>query len=144
MSDIEKAVEYFQEGLNCCQAILLSFGGLFGVARESALRLGTGFGDGLARHGEVCGAVTGAIMIIGIKYGMTRKSDDEAREKTYEMVKEFIDKFKAKHGSIVCREILGYDLSTEEGREKAEKENKFKTECPEFVRTAAEILDEIL
>jgi C_GCAxxG_C_C family probable redox protein len=143
-SDVEHAVKYFNDGLNCCQAILLTYGSLLGLARESALRLGTGFGGGLARHGEACGAVTGAIMVISIKYGMTRKNDDDAKDKTYEVVGEFIKKFKEKHGNIVCREILGCDISTEEGQKIAKKEDKFKTLCPEFVLTAAEILEEIL
>ena len=142
-SDVESTVELFQDGLNCCQSILTVYGGLLGLARESALRLGTGFGGGMARHGEVCGAVTGAIMVIGIKFGMTNKSNSEARDKTYELVTEFIEKFKAKHNSIICREILGCDISTEEGRETANKDNLFSSRCPEFVRTSAEILEEI-
>lgn len=143
-SEVDKAVVHFQDGLNCCQAILLTYGGLLGLARESALRLGTGFGGGMARHGEVCGAVTGAIMVISIKYGMTKKHDEDARDKTYELVTEFTTKFKEKHKDIICKEILGCDLTTEEGREQAKKEDRFNTLCPEFVRTAAEILEEIL
>ena len=129
-SDVESTVSAFQDGVNCCQAILLTYGGMLGLARESALRLGTGFGGGMARHGEVCGAVTGAIMALSIKYGMSKKSADDAREKTYELVTEFIDRFKKKHGSIRCSEILGCDISTEEGRQQASDQNKFKEECP--------------
>jgi C_GCAxxG_C_C family probable redox protein len=143
-SDIDHAVKHFNDGLNCCQAILLTYGGLLGLARESALRLGTGFGGGLARHAEVCGAVTGAVMVISIKYGMTRKNDDDAKEKTYELVGEFIKKFREKHDTIVCRDLLGCDISTEKGHKKAKKDEKFKKICPEFVKTAAEILEEIL
>ena len=143
-SDVESTVSAFQDGVNCCQAILLTYGGILGLARESALRLGTGFGGGMARHGEVCGAVTGSIMAISIKYGMSKKSDDDARDKTYELVTELIDKFKSKHGSILCKDLLGCDISTTEGRELAQKEDKFKEECPGFVRTAAEILEKIL
>jgi C_GCAxxG_C_C family probable redox protein len=144
MTDVDDAVANFQDGLNCCQSILLTYGGLLGLARESAVRLGTGFGGGMARHGEVCGAVTGAIMVLGIKYGMTHKSDTEAKDKTYELVTDLIEKFKTKHNSIICKDILDCDLNTPEGRQKAKDENKFKTICPDFVRTTAEILEEIL
>jgi C_GCAxxG_C_C family probable redox protein len=144
MSDIDDAVADFEDGLNCCQTILKTYGGLLGIARESALRLGTGFGGGIARHGAVCGAVSGAVMVIGIKYGMTHKNDTEAKDKTYELVSEFIDKFKTKHNSIICKDLLGCDLSTPEGKEQAKNEDKFKKECPEFVRTAAEILEKVL
>lgn len=98
----------------------------------------------MARMGETCGALTGAFMVIGLKHGKTRADDDEAREKTYELVNDFTARFKARHNSIVCRELLGHDLGTEEGREAVAGKNLFLTLCPAFVRTAGEILEEIL
>jgi C_GCAxxG_C_C family probable redox protein len=144
MTDVEDTVALFNDGLNCCQAILSTYGGLLGLARESSVRLGTGFGGGIARNGEVCGAVNGAVMVIGIKHGMRKKTDDEAKEHTYELVNQFIEKFKTKHGSIICKDILECDLGTPEGREQAKEKGLFKTKCPELVRTAAELLEEIL
>ena len=91
----------------------------------------------MARMGEQCGAVTGAFMVIGLKYGKTKAKDDGARDKTYGLAREFVARFQSRHGSIICKELLGYDLSNP-------KEGLFVTLCPHFVRTAAEILEEIL
>jgi C_GCAxxG_C_C family probable redox protein len=94
--------------------------------------------------GETCGAVTGAFMVIGLKYGKARAEDDGARDKTYELVGEFVARFKDRHGSIICKELLGYDLSNPLEGEAAKEKGLFDTLCPQFVRNATEILEEIL
>jgi C_GCAxxG_C_C family probable redox protein len=94
--------------------------------------------------GETCGAVTGAFMIIGLKYGKTKAEDDDARDKTYELAGKFVAKFKDRHGPIVCRELLGCDLSNPEGLKTAREKGLFDTLCPQLVRDAADILEEIL
>ena len=124
--------------------MLSSFGEQFGLARELALRVAGAFGGGMARMGETCGAVTGALMAIGLKYGMTQAKDEAAREKTYKLAQEFMTRFKARHNSLVCRELLGYDLSTSEGRKGAYEKGLFTTLCPQLVRDAVEILDQML
>lgn len=141
---VNQAVDYFKGPFSCSQAIMLTFATQLGMDNETAIRLGTGFAGGMGRHAEVCGAVTGAVMVIGLKHGMKNKNDDEARTKTYELVAELFKRFSAKHNSVLCKTILGCDISTVEGRELASSENRFKTLCPEFVRTAAEILEDIL
>lgn len=98
----------------------------------------------MGRMGETCGAVTGAFMAIGLKYGKARAEDDDARDKTYELVGEFVARFKDCHGSIVCRELLGCDLSNPEGLKIASEKELFDTLCPQFVRNATEILEDIL
>ena len=98
----------------------------------------------MARMGETCGAVTGALMAIGLKYGKTKAEDDGARDKTYELVGEFVTRFKDRHGSIVCKELLGCDLSNDDGLTTAREKGLFDTLCPQFVRDATEILEEIL
>ena len=98
----------------------------------------------MARMGETCGAVTGAFMTIGLKYGKIKAEDEGARDKTYELVSEFAARFKDRHGSIVCRELLGYDLSNPDGLTTAREKGVFDTLCPKFVRDATEILEEIL
>ena len=98
----------------------------------------------MGRMGEQCGAVTGALMVIGLKYGMTKAKDEGARDKTYELVREFVAKFKSRHGSIRCRELLGCDLSNDEGLTTAREKGLFDTLCPQLVRDAAEILEEIV
>jgi C_GCAxxG_C_C family probable redox protein len=141
---VEEAIEYFSGNCNCCQAIILSYGPRFGLEKEIGIRLGTGFAGGLARHGEVCGAVAGAIMVIGLAQGMKDENDIEARDKTFELVNQFIKRFKEKNKSIICRELLECDLRTSEGRTKAEKLGLFRTHCPNFVRNSAEILEELV
>jgi C_GCAxxG_C_C family probable redox protein len=93
--------------------------------------------------GETCGAVTGALMVIGLKYGKAKAADEGARDKTYELVREFVTRFQSRHGSIVCRELLGYDLSNPEEGDAAKKKGLFDTLCPQLVRDAVEILEKI-
>jgi C_GCAxxG_C_C family probable redox protein len=143
MGRVNDAQACFRQGFNCSQAVLSAFAEDFGLEREMALRVAGGFGCGM-RMGEVCGAVTGAFMVIGLKYGKMRPEDDEARERTYGLVLEFADKMKAKHGSILCRELIGCDLSTKDGYTQAIEKGVFVTLCPGFVKDAVEILEEIL
>lgn len=124
--------------------MLSVYGERFGLGRELGLGVAGAFGGGMGRMGETCGAVTGAFMVIGLKYGKRRADDDEAREKTYELVNEFADRFKSRNKSIVCRQLLGHDLSTVEGRDAVAEKNLFLTVCPKFVDDAGEILEEIL
>ena len=144
VSKANKAEKHFINGLSCSQSILLTYGVNYGLNPELAIRLGTGFSGGLARHGEVCGAISGGIAVIGLKYGMAELGDNTAKARTYELVAEFIKKFKAKHNSILCRELLGCDISTSEGRKLATDENRFKTLCPKFVHSAAKALESVL
>ena len=115
-----------------------------GIDRERALRVAGAFGGGMGRMGATCGAVTGAFMAIGLKCGKVRAEDDAAREKTYELVREFVTRFQSRHGSMSCKELLGYDLSNPQEREKAKEKGLFDTLCPQLVRDAVEILEEIL
>jgi C_GCAxxG_C_C family probable redox protein len=98
----------------------------------------------MGRMGATCGAVTGAFMAIGLKYGKAKAKDDAARDKTYELVREFVNRFQARHGSIICKELLGYDLSNPQEGEAAKEKGLFDTRCPQFVRDATEMLEEIL
>lgn len=141
---IEEATAYFEGGCNCCQAIIMSYGPQFGLTKDVGLKLGTGFAGGIGRCGEVCGAVSGSIVVIGLKYGMTSESDSQARDRTFEVVNEFMNRFNAQHGSVRCRELLDCDISTPEGRKKAQDDGLFETKCPEFVKSAAEILEDLI
>jgi len=145
MSKVKEAVYCFKdEGFSCSQAIFSTYSSQFGFDRETSLKLSQPFGGGMAHMGEICGAVTGAFLLIGLKYGRTRAEDIQARERTYEHMHKFIQKFKAAHGSIQCKSLLGLDISTPQGLKQANEKNLFKTICPAFVQTAAEIIEEIL
>jgi len=92
--------------------------------------------------GKECGAVTGAFMVIGLSI-QHEKDEKDARYKSHGLVREFVKRFEARHETILCKDLLGVDIGTREGREKAVKENLFKTLCPQFVKTAAEILADL-
>ena len=98
----------------------------------------------MAHMGKTCGTVTGAFMVIGLKYGKYKPEDDRALEETYELVRAFVDRFISRNGSIECKELLGVDISAPEGHEIATEEKLFHTVCPKFVQDAAEILEQIL
>jgi C_GCAxxG_C_C family probable redox protein len=143
-SKVEATVSCFRKGFTCSQAILSTYGGEFGLERETALKLASGFGAGMGRLGEVCGAVTGALLVIGLKHGQTEAKDKETKEKTYARVRDFSSRFKARHGSLLCRELLSCDLGTAEGMALARQKGYFTEICPRFVRAAAEILEDVL
>ena len=92
----------------------------------------------------VCGAVTGAFMVLGLKYGKMRAEDNEPKQKTYKLIRKFAEKFKARNDSIACKDILGYDISTPQGLRTAREKALFSKVCPKFVQDAAEILEEML
>lgn len=144
MNRVERAVSCFEEGFSCSQAVCSAFGPQFGLNREMALKVSGVFGGGLGRMGETCGAVTGALMVIGLKYGNIRAEDKKTKLKAYSFVREFVDEFKLRNGSITCRELIDCDISTPEGMKLAEKKELFATLCPKFVHDAAEIIEHIL
>ena len=144
MSKADKALSCFEEGFNCSQSVFSVYAVEMGVGRDTTLKVAQAFGGGMGQMGETCGAVTGAFMVIGLKYGKTRIDDDEAKRKTYALVKEFTEKFRARNGTIICRELLGCDIGTLEGQRIARDGKLFSTVCPRFVQDAVEILEEIL
>ena len=140
----EIAVSRFKEGFSCSQAVLSAFSDLFDIELNLALKISQPFGGGIAHRGDICGAVSGAFMAIGLKYGRTQVHDIPSRERTYAAVTTFIEKFEGVFGSIICKELLGNDLSTEDGYKKAEDEGLFETLCPKFVRHAAELVETVI
>jgi C_GCAxxG_C_C family probable redox protein len=141
---VEAAEACFREGFNCSQAVLSAWGGRFGLDRETSLRLASAFGGGMAGLGEVCGAVTGSLMVIGLTHGQTEAKDKETKARNYALVRDFTNRFRERHGSLRCRELIGCDLTTAEGMEAARAKGLFTEQCPRFVRSAAEILEDIL
>jgi len=144
MNEVEEAVSCFNEGFMCSQAILSAYAVQFGMDRETALKVSAAFGGGMGRMGEICGAVTGAFMVIGLKYGRTAVQDAKAHEKTNRLVKEFVDRFKSRNGSIVCRELLGCDLSTPDGLRTFVDKKLRDSICSKLVRDAAQIVEQLL
>jgi len=143
MNPIERADQLFKQKYHCSQAVFAAFAPQFGLTEEQALKIGGSFGGGMCK-GEVCGAVTGALMVIGLKHGQCRPEDLESKRKTNELTNLFMEKFKQENGSYICRELLKYDLSIEKERAKILELNLFTTFCPKMVMSATKILEEIL
>jgi C_GCAxxG_C_C family probable redox protein len=123
---------------------LSTYGPRFGLDCEQALRVAGTFGAGMARTGATCGAVTGGLMVIGLKHAKVRPDDDDSRELAYAVAQEFMENFREKNGSVLCRGLLGVDVSTPEGIAKVREGNLFQTVCPRFVLSASEILERLL
>ncbi len=139
----EEALRMFARGFNCAQAVFAAFGPGLGLSTDQALRVSSAFGGGMGRMGEVCGAVTGAFMVMGFKYGWSDAVDSASKGMVYGLVREFAARFKSRHGSIICRDLLGCELGTPEGMAQAQSK-RFHTEiCPEFVGDACLILEEL-
>ena len=137
---------YFMKGYNCAQSVLVTFAPQLGLEEEYCFKLAAGFGAGLGYRGEMCGAVTGAYMVLGLKYGFTEPGDSSKREKTQEKITEFIRRFKEKHGSVSCKELINADVSDPKQLIRAREMNIFRNEnlCPKFIADAAEILKVLL
>jgi len=141
MAKAEDAVALFQQGFTCSQALLSVFAQDFGLDRDMALRISQGFGAGIAYTDDTCGAVSGAIMVIGLRYGRIRADDIVAKEKTYTVVREFLREFKKRNGSVDCTGLLGYDLSDPQQVAEVKKNKVVMARCPAFVRDAVKLVE---
>lgn len=140
--EVTAALENFDQGFNCAQAIVAAFAPRHGLDREHGLKIACAFGSGMMR-GEKCGAVTGALMVIGLAHGRCRADDMAARSKTYALAQAFQDRFDTLHGACDCQELLGLDPTTPEGRQSALDRGLFETRCPTFVRSAVGLVLEL-
>jgi C_GCAxxG_C_C family probable redox protein len=138
---VEESLSCFSEGFNCAQSVLAVYAPSFGIDRQAGLRIAGAFGGGMAGTGETCGAVTGALMVIGLRFAATDAGDAAAKEKTREAARRFLRQFVSTFGSSRCKDLLNCDLGTAEGMEKAREQGLFKTMCPRFVEGASRILD---
>ena len=143
MTITEKASELFSNNFNCSQAVLTAYAPDFGLDEKLALMLGTQFGGG-ARNGEMCGAVSGALMVLGLKYGHYESENHEQKSRAYAIAAEYTKRFKELNGSIVCRDLLGYDLTKPDDMAYITEKNLFRTVCPEMIRSAVEVLEGII
>jgi C_GCAxxG_C_C family probable redox protein len=119
------------------------YGRRFGLERETAVQIGAGFAGGM-RMAETCGAVTGAIMVLGLYRATAESTTAERREPVYQAMGQFFAEFERRNRTLICRDLLGCDIRTEAGMQAAKDRNLFKTTCPQMVQDAAEILESIL
>ena len=139
----ERAVELFEKGYNCSQSAAGVFAEGLGVDERTMFKIASGFGGGIARGGDICGAVTGAIMALGLKY-FEGNDIQKSKAEVYRIVKEFKKRFKKRHKSIVCRKLLGVNIGTAKGAAKFAAEDLHHKICSGLVRDAVEIVEEMM
>ena len=143
MDSADRAVSLFGGDCNCAQAVLGAYAEELEIAPELTCRIACGFGGGM-RRADTCGAVTGALMVIGLRHGPAQCGDQEGKDRTCRLAAEFQQRFASRHGSTICRDLLECDVSTEAGHQQAEEKGLFDQRGPEFVRDAAAFLQELL
>ncbi len=143
MTKTDLAIIKMSEGYNCAQSIVAAFAGDVGLDMSTAIKMAGVFGGGLAHHGHVCGAVSGALMIIGMKYNGI-EAEYASREPGFAFGADFIEAFKSRHQTIDCRQLIGCDLSTPEGLKHFKDSGIFQNVCPRWVKEAADILETLL
>ncbi len=139
-----EALERFKGGYFCSQAVLSVFCEELGMDPQTALKVSSGFGGGMGRMGEVCGAVTGAFMVLGLVHWKAEVPSMEEKSKVSEQIRAFAREFKRQHGCIGCKDLLGYDLSTPDGYKQAADKGAFVTVCRPVVEDAVKILEKLL
>lgn len=137
---LKKALILFNSGFNCSQSIIGTFCEQLGVNEQMAMKLASGFGGGI-RCGEICGAVSGAVMVIGIKYGHYIVDDLSSKENCNKITSEFIKRFSERENTVICRELLGYDIRDIKTR--ARFPGKQKEVCPKAIESAVLLLEEM-
>ena len=143
MDHRELAAELFLSDSNCAQAVLEAFGDVTGLEKSFAAKLASSFGGGMGRMREVCGAVSGMLMALGLKYGYADPKDRAGKTAQYELVRALADEFKKENGSIICRELLGLDENFKPKPPEVRTEGYYKKRpCGELCKQAAEIFEQ--
>jgi C_GCAxxG_C_C family probable redox protein len=135
------AVSLFDRDFNCAQSVFAAFATRLGMEESRMLKLASPFGGGVARRGQVCGAVSGGLLALGLARGV---DDPSGKEAAYQLGQQFLTRFESRHGSILCRELLGVDISSDAGRQTAREKGLFKNLCPHFVGDAVDIVRAML
>ena len=145
MTKGEQAVAKFSSGYNCAQSVLSVFCLELGLDKDQALKIACGFGAGMGRKEEVCGAVSGGIMVISLRFGRGERADRQATEVTYTKVRELMDRFSQRHGTYLCRKLLDdCDLMADEGQKTFLNRDYFNTICKPCVKSVVEIVEKIM
>lgn len=135
-----KPSELLFAGYNCAQAVLSAHCARLGLDRNTAFKTGAGFGAGIAREGEICGAVAGAVMALGLRYGRGEGEDRSKNEECYAKTEELLNRFRQEHGTIICRELIQCDLRTPEGQQRFKQHDTLRKVCVRCVDTATDLV----
>jgi len=147
MDRVEKAIARHNSGFGCAQTVASVFAEDFGIDEVTAQKLSLGLGGGIGRSGEVCGALSGAILVLGMKYGvssMDGEANKAAKEKVYDLDQELIRQYKERAGAIRCNDILGFDMNDPEARTAAKDKGVFNVVCNGCIKNSVEILEKML
>jgi C_GCAxxG_C_C family probable redox protein len=144
MDNADFAVDCFKNGNSCAQAVFTTFCEELGLDKKLGLKIACPFGGGMGHTGGVCGAVTGALLVIGLKYGQEDNENKYSKALNYLIVQDFVSRFKKLDGSINCKELINYDLSDENQLNAARRTDVFETMCPKYVNDAVVLLEEIM
>jgi len=139
---VENAASYFKEGFNCAQSVLLVMQKFWGVEKPLEPKVASAFGGGIGRAGSVCGALTGGVIAIGLKYGSDNPVVAE-REHAYSLALKFYKQFERECGSVLCRDLIGYDLTDREQLERVRSSNVVAEKCVHFIEKTVEILTDL-
>ncbi|MCL2232701.1 MAG: C-GCAxxG-C-C family protein [Treponema sp.] len=139
MSKAEAAVKYF-DTYNCTQSTMAAYAADYGLEQDKALQVSVGFGGGIGRTQEMCGAVTAAVMVLGLASEFKASDGRPKINEVYEKVRRLIEDFTKEHGTVKCRDLVNCDLSSEEGQ-KYFKEHNVKEQCRGYVRLCCKLLD---
>ena len=143
MTHSKKARELFNQGYNCAQAVFCAFSDIMNIDLTTAKKLSSSFGGGMGGLREVCGAVSGMFMVLGVLYGYDDPADHEAKTVHYARIREAAERFREKNGTIICRELLKGIEHTPDPQ-KRDAEYYRKRPCPDIVFICAEITDDII
>jgi len=145
MDRSEKALSYFDNKFNCSQSVLTVFAEELGLTEDESLRVACAFGGGMGRQQQTCGAVTGAAMALGLKYGKGKNDSDDKKLLTYDMTVELFEEFNKLNGSTNCRSLLNdLDMRNENELSLINEQNLFHTNCRKYVADAVKITERIL
>ena len=140
----EKAVDYFRRSFNCSQAVFTVFGNEYGLSENDCLKLSCAFGGGMGRQQLTCGAVTGALMAIGMKYGKALNDPEEKKKETYSKTREFFERFTELNGSVNCKVLLdGLDMNEPADHKEIMERKLFDISCERYVADAVKIVEKI-
>jgi C_GCAxxG_C_C family probable redox protein len=144
LSAADRAEALFREGYSCSQSVLMAFAPRLGMPERQAALVASAFGGGMARHGWTCGAVTGAMMAVGLGAGHATAEDTATKEELYFRVQALVARFEEQHGASACRQLVGANMLDPADRQAASDRGVFTTLCPQLVRTAATLVAEAL
>ncbi|MHB8905723.1 MAG: C-GCAxxG-C-C family protein [Melioribacteraceae bacterium] len=143
MKPIEKAIRLYKDEFNCPQAVLCAYAEELGLDKETALKIASPFGGGIARNGKICGAITGGLMVIGLKNWDSQKEHEAGKADVYRISNQFMDEIKKRNNTLDCEELLGISVSTTEGRAIVKEKKLNEKVCHKVINDVVNVLEKL-